>query len=292
MTASMTGFGSATVVQDGWCCVAELRSVNQRFLDLRLRLPPGFQELEVAFREVIKRTCARGKLECHLRLEREASAPEPQWVLDAALAQQLHETLGQFESQTGRPVSLQLRDLIAVPGLFGQNEVVEFPEFSEALMKQALQEALSALQVMREREGGSLHKDVTDRLGRCEAILEEVERSSQEIPEQYRKRLEENLTQLASGTALPQERILQEIALLADKVDISEELVRFRTHLVHMHELLGQPNSGKRAEFLLQELNREINTIASKSAHAEISRATVEVKSELEKVREQLQNIE
>ena len=160
------------------------------------------------------------------------------------------------------------------------------------MLRAALQEALQVMQQMREREGQALQDDVYSRLDRCQALVQEVSGWSGEIPALYHKRLEENLAAFTQGSGVPEERLLQEVALMADKVDISEELVRFETHVQHMKELLAQPNSGKKSEFLLQELNREVNTMASKSGHAGISRATVEIKSELEKIREQLQNIE
>jgi uncharacterized protein (TIGR00255 family) len=137
-----------------------------------------------------------------------------------------------------------------------------------------------------------MHDDIKGRLSSCGQILNKIEKLSQDEPGRYRERLQERLTQLNDGTQLNPERLEQEIALLADRLDISEEVVRIRTHLEHMDDILAQNEVGKKAEFLMQELNREVNTIASKSNHAGISQASVEIKSELEKVREQLQNIE
>ncbi len=287
----MTGFGSASIEQNGWACTAEVRSVNQRFLDLRVRLPQGFQGLEGEFREQIKQVCARGKVECSLKLEG-ASGTEEQWTINASAAEQLHQALARFEEQTGRAVTLNLRDLTQVPGLLEQKQLELSSEAGEGLLRKALTEALQVMQQMREREGQALQHDVTSRLSRCQGLVQEISGWSSEIPSSYHKRLEENLAAFTQGSGLPEERLLQEVALMADKVDISEELVRFETHVQHMTELLAQPNSGKKAEFLLQELNREVNTMASKSGHAGISRATVEIKSELEKIREQIQNIE
>jgi len=137
-----------------------------------------------------------------------------------------------------------------------------------------------------------MQSDIQQRLSSCGNIVNSIEKLSQAEPERFRDRLQERFSQLTEGIEINPERLEQEIALLADRLDISEEVVRFRTHLEHMDEIMSQREVGKKAEFLMQELNREVNTMASKSNHAGISQASVEIKSELEKVREQLQNIE
>jgi len=160
------------------------------------------------------------------------------------------------------------------------------------VIRDSLAKAIEGLQEMKLREGQAMHDDIKTRLVSCEQIVNKIEELSQEEPGLYRVRLQERLAQLQEGTKINPERLEQEIALLADRLDITEEVVRFRTHLEHMDDILAQREVGKKAEFLMQELNREVNTIASKSNHAEISQSSVEIKSELEKVREQLQNIE
>ena len=145
---------------------------------------------------------------------------------------------------------------------------------------------------MKEREGQAMQSDIQQRLSSCGNIVNSIEKLSQAEPERFRDRLQERFSQLTEGIEINPERLEQEIALLADRLDISEEVVRFRIHLEHMDDILSQHEVGKKAEFLMQELNREVNTMASKSNHTKISQASVQIKSELEKVREQLQNIE
>ena len=168
----------------------------------------------------------------------------------------------------------------------------EPPEECQGVILESLALAIESLQQMKQREGQAMHYDIKDRLVHCDQILNTIEKLSLEEPGLYRERLQDRLAQFNDETILNPERLEQEIALLADRLDISEELLRFRTHLQHMNDILEQREIGKKAEFMMQELNREINTISSKSNQAEISKSSVEIKSQLEKIREQLQNIE
>ena len=145
---------------------------------------------------------------------------------------------------------------------------------------------------MQELEGHAMLDDIKRRFSYCARILDTIENLSKDEPEQFKKRLEQRIARLNSGKELDPERLEQEVALVADRLDISEEIIRFKTHLKQMDKILSQTELGKKAEFLLQELNREVNTISSKSNQAGISQASVEIKSELEKIREQLQNIQ
>ena len=145
---------------------------------------------------------------------------------------------------------------------------------------------------MQEREGHAMLDDIKKRFSSCARILDTIENLSKDEPEQFKKRLEQRIARLNSGKELEPDRLEQEVALVADRLDISEEVIRFKTHLKQMDKILSQTELGKKAEFLLQELNREVNTISSKSNQAGISQASVEIKSELEKIKEQLQNIQ
>ena len=145
---------------------------------------------------------------------------------------------------------------------------------------------------MQEREGHAMLDDIKKRFSSCARILDTIENLSKDEPEQFKLRLEQRIARLNSGKELEPNRLEQEVALVADRLDISEEIIRFKTHLKQMDKILSQNELGKKAEFLLQELNREVNTISSKSNQAGISQASVEIKSELEKIREQLQNIQ
>ncbi|MEC9383634.1 MAG: YicC/YloC family endoribonuclease [SAR324 cluster bacterium] len=289
MAISMTGFGTAEAQWESWSCQVEIRSVNQRFLDIRFRLPLGFQTLEADFKKQIKAVCTRGKVDCSIRLEK--GEGDEKLKLNHERAKIFNELLGEFEELSGRKVNVEARDLSST-NIIEENKSREPPEECEKVIRDSLAKAIEGLQEMKLREGQAMHDDIKTRLVSCEQIVNKIEELSQEEPGLYRERLQERLAQLQEDTKINPERLEQEIALFADRLDITEEVVRFRTHLEHMDDILTQREVGKKAEFLMQELNREVNTIASKSNHAEISQSSVEIKSELEKVREQLQNIE
>ena len=289
MAISMTGFGAADAQWETWICQVEIRSVNQRFLDIRCRLPLGFQTMEPEIKKQIKAVSSRGKIDCSIKLEKGAS--EEKLKLNLERAQHYNELLTEFEALSGRKVGVDARDLSSL-NIIEENKSGEPPEKCEKVIRECLSRALEGLQEMKEREGQAMQSDIQQRLSSCGNIVNSIEKLSQAEPERFRDRLQERFSQLTEGVEINPERLEQEIALLADRLDISEEVVRFRTHLEHMDEILSQREVGKKAEFLMQELNREVNTMASKSNHAGISQASVEIKSELEKVREQLQNIE
>ena len=289
MAISMTGFGAADAQWETWICQVEIRSVNQRFLDIRCRLPFGFQTMEPEIKKQIKAVSSRGKIDCSIKLEKGAS--EEKLKLNLERAQHYNELLTEFEALSGRKVGVDARDLSSL-NIIEENKSGEPPEKCEKVIWECLARGLEGLQEMKEREGQAMQSDIQQRLSSCGNIVNSIEKLSQAEPERFRDRLQERFSQLTEGVEINPERLEQEIALLADRLDISEEVVRFRTHLEHMDDILSQHEVGKKAEFLMQELNREVNTMASKSNHAGISQSSVEIKSELEKVREQLQNIE
>ncbi len=289
MAISMTGFGSADVQWESWSCQVEIRSVNQRFLDIRCRLPLGFQNLEQDFKKQIKEVCTRGKIDCSVRLEKVVG--EEKLKLNPERALLFNGLLGEFEELSGRKVNVEAKDLSRI-NIIEESKSGEPPEECQGVILESLALAIESLQQMKQREGQAMHDDIKDRLVNCDQILNTIEKLSLEEPGLYRERLQDRLAQFNDETILNPERLEQEIALLADRLDISEELLRFRTHLQHMDDILEQREIGKKAEFMMQELNREINTISSKSNQAEISKSSVEIKSQLEKIREQLQNIE
>ena len=289
MAISMTGFGAADAQWETWICQVEIRSVNQRFLDIRCRLPFGFQTMEPEIKKQIKAVSSRGKIDCSIKLEKGAS--EEKLKLNLERAQRYNELLTEFEALSGRKVGIDARDLSSL-NIIEENKSGEPPEKCEKVIRECLSRALEGLQEMKEREGQAMQSDIQQRLSSCGNIVNSIEKLSQAEPERFRDRLQERFSQLTEGVEINPERLEQEIALLADRLDISEEVVRFRTHLEHMDEIMSQREVGKKAEFMMQELNREVNTMASKSNHAGISQSSVEIKSELEKVREQLQNIE
>ena len=253
MAISMTGFGSADAQWESWSCQVEIRSVNQRFLDIRCRLPLGFQTLEADFKKQIKAVCKRGKVYCSIRLEK--GEGDEKLKLNHERAKIFNELLGEFEELSGRKVNVEARDLSST-NIIEENKSREPPEECEKVIRDSLAKAIEGLQEMKLREGQAMHDDIKTRLVSCEQIVNKIEELSQEEPGLYRERLQERLAQLQEGTKINPERLEQEIALFADRLDITEEVVRFRTHLEHMDDILAQREVGKKAEFLMQELNR------------------------------------
>lgn len=289
MALSMTGFGTADVQWETWSCLAEIRSVNHRFLDINCRLPSSFQKLEQELKNQIKSSCSRGKIDCTIRLEKESGDDELR--LNHEEAKKILKLLREFEDLSGRNVSINLADLSGAK-IFAEQRSEKPPEECVDMIRECLSNALTDLRNMQEREGHAMLDDIKQRFSSCARILDTIENLSKDEPEQFKKRLEQRIARLNSGKELDPERLEQEVALVADRLDISEEIIRFKTHLKQMDKILSQTELGKKAEFLLQELNREVNTISSKSNQAGISQASVEIKSELEKIREQLQNIQ
>ena len=285
----MTGFGTADLKWETWSCLTEIRSVNHRFLDINFRLPSSFQKLEQELKNQIKLICSRGKIDCTIRLEKEFG--DDDLLLNSEEAEKLLKLLREFEDLSGRNVSINLSDLSGAK-IFAEQRSEKLPEDCADMIRECVSNALSDLRNMQEREGLAMLDDIKKRFSSCARILDTIENLSKDEPEQFKKRLEQRISRFNSGKELDPERLEQEVALVADRLDISEEIIRFKTHLKQMDKILSQTELGKKAEFLLQELNREVNTISSKSNQAGISQASVEIKSELEKIREQLQNIQ
>ena len=289
MALSMTGFGTADLKWETWSCLTEIRSVNHRFLDINFRLPSSFQKLEQELKNQIKLICSRGKIDCTIRLEKEFGDDDLR--LNSEEAEKLLKLLREFEDLSGRNVGINMADLSGAK-IFAEQRSEKPPEECVEMIRECLSNALKDLRNMQEREGLAMLDDIKQRFSSCARILDTIENLSKDEPEQFKKRLEQRITRLNSGKELDPERLEQEVALVADRIDISEEIIRFKTHLKQMDKILSQTELGKKAEFLLQELNREVNTISSKSNQAVISQSSVEIKSELEKIREQLQNIQ
>ena len=285
----MTGFGTADQKWETWSCLTEIRSVNHRFLDINFRLPSSFQKLEQELKNQIKLICSRGKIDCTIRLEKEFGDDDLR--LNSEEAEKLLKLLREFEDLSGRNVSINLADLSGAK-IFAEQRSEKPPEECIEMIRECVSNALSDLRNMQEREGLAMLDDIKKRFSSCARILDTIENLSKDEPEQFKKRLEQRISRFNSGKELDPERLEQEVALVAERLDINEEIIRFKTHLKQMDKILSQTELGKKAEFLLQELNREVNTISSKSNQAGISQASVEIKSELEKIREQLQNIQ
>lgn len=290
MAVSMTGFGMGQLSRNKWQCTIEIRTVNNRFLDISVRLPNGFQNFSQPLKTRIKQHCFRGKIDCTVNLLEEEETL--QTCLNEDLARSYKNVIDTFQEITSKPVQVNLSDLLKIPDLIQTQKPDTTSEFFSSLIEDALTIALEQMQDMRIKEGNALLEDIQDRLKIKAQLLDRIEALAHDLPKLQYQRLCERLPAMNDSLEWDEERLHKEIALFADRCDITEEITRFRTHLEHMESVLQEKEVGRRADFLLQEFNREINTIASKSNNAPISQLVVEIKGQIEKIREQIQNIE
>lgn len=290
---SMTGFGRAEAAFPGGRLSVEVRSLNARFLDLAVRLPAPDAELEDAMRRAVRKAVSRGRVEVHVDWE---TAPgERRLRIDRELAVSYDKVLKELAEALGRRGRVSLDTLVQLPGLVAVEEAGDAAEVRRAALA-ALEAALARMVAMRQAEGRALADDMLARLGRLAGHLEEIARRAPLLPEAARLRLSGRLSALLSEDRADPARLAMEVALLAERSDVTEELVRLRTHLSRAEEWLrhgaGGEGVGRRLDFLLQEMHREFNTVAAKAGDLEIARAVVESRAEVEKLREQAQNLE
>ena len=292
MIRSMTGFGRGEKAANGWQCGVELRSVNSRFLELRFKLPTGLGHIEDQLKAIVKQRCERGKIECAIALTPEnLESGLLSW--NKSLLRQYAGMLEQAEKVLGRKIEVTLGNLTNIKDLIEGNSLAENEEHLTELIADTLAMATDDLLTMRQQEGTAIKALIKDHLIVIRDQLEAIKPLSASLPETYAQRLRENVERLTENGAVNQDRLLQEIALLADRYDVSEEINRFDAHLEHLDKMMKEGGAlGRKVDFLLQEINREANTLAAKCNQAEISARVVEIKSELEKLREQIQNIE
>lgn len=287
----MTGYGRAQVEGKHLRVVAEVRSVNSRYLDLALKLPQGCWSLEASLRKMIQQRCLRGRIELTLRWESLQEAPEPQVRLHLGRARAVKNALETLQRELSLKGEMELGLFTSLKDLWELQEH-GLEEEAEAL-QEALAEALEALDEMRTAEGEALALDLRNRAA---WMLQELESIRQRVPvalEGVLARWRERVQILAANHSLDQNRMEQEAALWVDRLDISEEIVRTKVHLERFLQVLTEQSPvGKKLEFILQETHRELNTMGAKCMDSEISQKVVEMKAQLERMREQVQNLE
>ena len=291
----MTGYGRGTCEVAGRRLVVEVRSVNHRFLELKLRMPWADAALESHVTAAIRARLSRGAVTISVRDEGGGTGQAVH--ADVGLARQYHHALTEIRAAVGleEPVSLAL--VASQPGVITVGESVTDPEALWRALEPGLAAALDALVAARTREGAALRADLQARLDTLERMQRELGTLTAEAPEHYRKKLRERLERaFKSGepnTTIDAQRLAQEVAILADKADVTEELTRMAAHVVECKRLTDESSAnGRRLDFLTQELNREVNTIGAKSQSAQVAARVVDAKAEVERLREQIQNVE
>ncbi len=293
MICSMTGYGRAVQTLRGREIIVELRSVNNRFLDCSVRLPRVFSYVEEAVKQRVKESVSRGKVDVFVTVNSTGEDESVRVALNRPVLE------GYLTALRAICVDYQVRDdisamtLARMPEVFQTEKAEEDEAQNRADILTVLDEAIAAYNAMRAREGAALVNDLRSHAAVILSCVERVEQRSPVTVADYRARLERKMREVLESTTIDESRILTEAAIFADKVAVDEETVRLRSHLSQMDELLsGGGAVGRKLDFLLQEMNREANTIGSKGNDLEQARNVVEIKAELEKIREQVQNIE
>ena len=289
---SMTGYGRSVETRNGREFTVEVRSVNNRYLDCAVRLPRLVAFGEDAVKQAVKNTISRGKVDVFVSVRSEGGE-QGTVTLNTALAEGYLAAMRQMAETFGLENDVKVSDLSRLPEVF----TVDKPEVDEEALLADLMavtnEALAGYDAMRTTEGAALDHDLRSRGARILELVGQVEKQSPKTVSDYRARLEAKLREVLANTAIDESRILTEAAIFADKVAVDEETVRLRSHLHQMNAMLDAGGAvGRKLDFLLQEMNREANTIGSKCTDVAVARIVVDIKAELEKIREQVQNVE
>ena len=291
---SMTGFGSGTATKDGITCTVEIKSVNARFLDLFIRSPKQINPFESIIRGLVQDRITRGKVEVSVSIQDAGERPKT-FTINSVLRKQIQELLVREEFYDDpKKVPLQAVNSISNEWIQQQDTPIAEDVLSE-IVQESTNQALDALITMRTVEGKHIEQDLLSRITTLENIIKRIDENKAGAVDAYREHIKGKIQEylVSLEASISEDRFLQEIALLADKTDITEEIVRFTSHVVQLKNTLVDENSiGRKVDFILQEMNREVNTIGSKAMDSSITEFVVQIKCELEKIREQVQNVE
>jgi len=289
---SMTGFGRGEVQSGGKSWIAEIRCVNNRYLDLKMKLPKGYTPLEEKIRKMVVETCQRGRVDLYLSVTGDFSDLQ-EVRLNLSLARGYHEALQKLAADFGLECNLTAQNLAGYPEVLVREQQDEDLDQIWPKVEEAVSLALAQCDGMRSQEGIELAADLQSRLQLFGSVVDTIEGSIPAIQESRQQGMQERLAKLLGNVQLDPMRLAQEVAIIADKCDVTEEIVRLRCHIKQFTQFLTEDGGiGRKLDFLIQEFLREVNTLASKINDASIAHLTVDLKSELEKMREQVQNIE
>ncbi|MDT8318591.1 MAG: YicC/YloC family endoribonuclease [bacterium] len=291
MIKSMTGYGKGTASSELGEVSIEIKTVNHRFRDISIRFPNGLNTFESAIKKEIEGTISRGKIDTFIAFE--AAINEKSFEVNLPVARGYHLALTKLQKELNLKGDLTVAHMVSVKDIIKAKEI----ELDEVLLKElilkALKEALLSLNDMRKTEGSSLSTDIKKRLSIIYDGSKRVESKQPELADHYMAKLKKRLKEMTEETTIDDARLIQEVAIMAEKSDVTEETVRLESHIKQFEGLLDTEEPvGRKLDFLIQEMNREVNTIGSKSGDSELSRCVVDMKAEIERIREQVQNIE
>ncbi|MGD8426962.1 MAG: YicC/YloC family endoribonuclease [Balneolaceae bacterium] len=293
MIISMTGFGRGEASCDGITVTVELKSVNSRYLDISFRLPQSLQDKELELKEQLQEQIERGKVNATVRVDK-ADTGEPDITFNEKLVAGYKDMLNKLRDAAGIEEPISLKTFLQFNDIFQSREQDEETlELIWELTRKSTESAAKELMVMRRQEGQQLENDLKQRISHIEEILNIIKEKTKSRASQTKEQLLERINNLIESDKIDPDRLEMEVAVLADKMDITEEIVRTQSHIKFFRKAVNNDDSvGRRLNFLSQEINREINTIGSKANDSEISQYVVQAKESLEQIREQVQNVE
>lgn len=292
MIKSMTGFGRCEIQKESRKFTVEMKSVNHRYLDVNIRMPKKLNFFETAIRTLLKSYASRGKVDIFINYE-DLSQSQVSVKYNGALAAEYLKYLRQMSEEFGLDNDVKVSTLSRYPEVFSMEEQTEDEEELWNGLKEALTGALDQFVETRTAEGENLKSDILSKLDILSEQIVFIEERSPQIVAEYRAKLEEKMKELLSDTQIEESRIASEVILFADKICTDEEVVRLKSHIQHMRNTLEESEGiGRKLDFIAQEMNREANTILSKANDLEVSNHAISLKTEIEKIREQIQNIE
>ena len=293
MVRSMTGFGRGTCNENGKEFTVEIKSVNHRYIDFYIKLPRQIAYLEERVREVVSKSIFRGKVDIFISFE-DRSEDSKSVMLDEALAGAYIQAIEKLKGKYGLKDDLSVSLISRFPDVLKIEKTEDDEEQLWSILNKALETAVASLIQMREKEGNELRSSLLQKADYMESIISQITNRSPEVVIEYKQKLENRIKDLLNQQTVDENRLAMEVAIFADRCSIDEELVRLGSHLSQLRDILSikkQP-VGRKLDFLVQEINREINTIGSKSNDINITKNVLELKSETEKIREQIQNME
>lgn len=289
---SMTGYGKGVSKRDGKTITIEIKTVNHRFLDCNIKLPRNFLFVEDRVKKAVSSAISRGHVDLYLTYE-QSSTDEGAYTVDLELANNYLTAVRQLENGTGLANDVTLSTLLRVGDIVTRQQSVEDEDLLAKMTLEAASEALVNLKVMREKEGQSQKADIASKLGTIEACLDRIKEFAPKVVEDYRALLNARIAEVVEPSLVDKQRLATEVALYADHCAIDEEITRLSTHISNMRSLLQATEPvGRKMDFLVQEFNRETNTIGSKANDMRITKEVLAIKNEIEKMREQAANIE
>ncbi len=287
---SMTGYGKGVAESAGRKVGVEIKSVNHRFLDMNIKLPRTLGFAEDIIRSEVKGAVTRGHLDIYVNYERESGG---KISMDEQLARDYCTMAAKAAMKFSITNDLSVSALFRMPEVVVVKEEDEDEEAVGKLVEQAVREALKGLSVMRAKEGEMLMRDFSEKLANISAFVDEVEKLAPVTVEEHKNRMRERITEMLGDVAFDEARLMNEAAFFADKVAVDEEIARLRSHIAHFKDICAAGGAlGKKLDFIVQEMNRETNTIGSKCSDSKIAQCVISAKCEIEKVREQVQNVE